>query len=59
MKLLKDETGVPTTWAEVAITDDLVTSNASAATTAGASLCRKVAITYGTLPAHNNSVYTC
>ena len=45
MKLLRDETSVPTNWAEVAITDDLVSSHADAATTAEESLCRKVGIT--------------
>lgn len=42
MKLLKDETSVPTTWAEVAITDDILTTDAAAATTAETSLCHKV-----------------
>ena len=59
MKLLKDETSVPTTWAEVAITDNLITSDDTAPTTAETSLCRKFDITSGKLSTEATTVYTC
>lgn len=56
MKLLRDESTVPTSWVDVSIVDGLVSSEASVATETN---CREVSITLGKNESDSGSVYTC